>query len=68
MLEIKIKILKNKGLNISYDFDDKKANEEEKSLHQKLKEAIFRTLFGETIEKQIDELNYSSTKKQKKEK
>ena len=66
MLEIKIKILKNKGLNISYNYDDTKANEEEKILQQRIREAIFKTLFSETLEKQLDELNYNSTKKTKK--
>ena len=66
MLEIKIKILKNKGLNISYNYDDTKANEDEKILQQRIREAIFKTLFSETLEKQLDELNYNSTKKTKK--
>ena len=66
MLEIKIKILKNKGLNVGYDYNDTKANEEEKILQQKIREAIFTTLLNETVEKQLDELNYNLTKKTKK--
>lgn len=56
MIEIKIKILKNSGLNVSYDYDDNTATEEEKQIHDELREVIMKTLFTKMIDK--NELNH----------